>query len=388
MDRITSRTAEHVCRGHPDKFCDQVADRILDAAYAAAGELPAPAAATARAELRTAIEVLAKGEIVVVSGEVRLPPEIQGSVDVPALVREVYTTIGYPGSAEDLAVHNYVQEQAKEIRDLVDSSSADPHAVGAGDQGIMVGYATDETAELMPLEWVLARDICRRLREVAGPGQLGWVRPDGKSQVTLDGEGRIKSAIVAVQHAPDVCREEIEHEIRGRVLEPVLGDLAEVRVVINGGGGGTFIDGGPVADAGTVGRKIVVDAYGPRVPVGGGAYSGKDPSKVDRSAAYMARHIAKTIVAHQIGGAHECTVSLAFAIGQHQPEMVTARTDCGKDLSEWVRTHFRDLSPGAIIERLGLTNPRQWSYLSTAFHGHYGRSEFPWEAVAELGGER
>lgn len=376
------RTAEHVCEGHPDKLCDQIADRILDEAYSlAARDGSAADIARHRALCRTAIEVLAKGRLIVVSGETRLPEEVRGNLDVGGLVREVYRRVGYEEEVDRLEIVDHIQPQAIEIGQLVDAETG----VNAGDQGIMVGYATDETPEFMPREWVLARNICMRLGEVRRNGTLPWLRQDGKSQVTLDPEGRIVSVVVAAQHAAGVRREEIETAIRVHVLDPVLGELSGARVVINGGQeGSTFVEGGPLADAGTVGRKIVVDAYGPQVPVGGGAYSGKDPSKVDRSGAYMARHIAKTIVAQRIGRARRCTVTLAFAIGQRTPEMVTAMSETGRDLSPWVHDRFRDLSPGAIIERFGLTNPVGWSYVQSAAYGHYGRDIFPWEVITDL----
>ncbi|RMH18527.1 MAG: methionine adenosyltransferase [Acidobacteria bacterium] len=372
MTQKIPMTAEHVAAGHPDKFCDQVADRYLDEALKLAGDDPA-----VRRSVRTAIECLAKDNLLIISGEVKLPAAVRREIDPVALAREVWLDIGYPSceKAERLTVIDHIRAQSADI-----ARGTDAEVGGAGDQGIMVGYATDETPEMMPREWVLARDLIMKLRRLQLDGTLPWLRADCKSQVSLAADGEVQSVILAVQHAPDVTQEEIRQQVYERVITPVIGEVPQERVTVNGTG--QFVIGGPTGDAGVVGRKIVVDAYGPRVPVGGGAYSGKDASKVDRSAAYMARHIAKTIVAR--GDAKECTVRLAYGIGKHQPEMVTAVTDDGRDLSAWVRQAFGDLSPGAIIERLGLFSPNGWSYYQTAAHGHYGRDLFPWEKIADV----
>ncbi|MCX6625879.1 MAG: methionine adenosyltransferase domain-containing protein, partial [Acidobacteria bacterium] len=289
-------------------------------------------------------------------------------LDWEAIARHVYQdVIGY-GAADHLTVIPCVCKQSDDIKIGVDRN-------GAGDQGIMVGFATDETPEALPLEYVLARNLAWGLKDLRQ--KYPWFGPDGKTQVTLE-QGHVTSVVVAAQHDAKVTVEEVRTVVREELINLLLGEDIP-RVVINGTG--IFSVGGPNADAGVVGRKIVADAYGPRVPAGGGAYSGKDPTKVDRSAAYMARQIAKTIVAHRIGGARQCVVALAYAIGQCQPEMVTAVTDAGCDVSGWVREHFKDLSPGAIIERLGLQAPEGWSYLETAAYGHYGRDIFPWETV-------
>lgn len=372
MKKALPRTAEHVSEGHPDKFCDQVADRILDEVLRLAGGDQA-----ARTSVRTAIECLAKDNLLIVSGEANLPLEVWAKLDVGRLAREVWTRIGYGTDARELTVLDHIHTQSPDIA-VGDGGGVD---LGdrAGDQGIMVGYATNETPEFMPQEWIHARDICQRLAKLRADGTLLWLKSDCKSQVTMTAEGEVTAVIIAAQHAEGVSREEIEGQILSLVIEHVLPDVPG-RVVINGTG--IFLIGGPTGDAGVVGRKIVVDAYGPRVPVGGGAYSGKDPTKVDRSGAYMARHIAKTAVAERAGGAEECLVTLAFGIGQLQPEMVTAVTQDGTDVSGWVRERFPDLSPGAIIERFGLRNPDGWSYGDTAAYGHYGRDIFPWERVS------
>ena len=360
------RTAEHVSDGHPDKFCDQVADRILDEALTRASNLDE------RKAVRTAVECTAKNHLVLVTGEIKLPGDIRGKLDLAELVREVWCGIGYPEDEACLTVIDHLQAQSDEI-----ALAADQQA--AGDQGVMVGYATIETPEMMPREWVMARDLCLRLKELRTNGELPWLRPDSKSQVTLSHGGEVTSVILAAQHAEEISEEEVRERLLEGVVRPVVGDIPQDCVKVNGTG--IFTVGGTVGDAGVVGRKIVIDAYGPRVPVGGGAYSGKDPTKVDRSAAYMARHIAKTAVTEGIEGAKECLVSLAYGIGQHQPEMVTAVADNGEDLSAWVKEHFTDLSPAHIIERLGLLKGEGWSYFQTASFGHYGRTRFPWEGA-------
>ncbi|MCA1565719.1 MAG: methionine adenosyltransferase [Acidobacteria bacterium] len=374
MHTRIKRTAEHVSEGHPDKFCDQVADRILDEVLTLTGDNAAE-----RDSVRTAIECLAKDKLLIVSGEVKLPDHIRGRLPVVDLAREVWARIGYGIDPEELTVLDHVRSQTADIAQGVDVG-------GAGDQGIMVGYATDETPEFLPSEYVYARNICLRLAELRKTQKLPWLRSDCKSQVTIDADGKVLSVVVAAQHvAPPegVTDEDFLAQLRGDILSHVIAEVLPNkpdRLVVNGTG--TFVIGGPTGDAGVVGRKIVVDAYGPRVPVGGGAYSGKDPTKVDRSAAYFARLIAKTVVAEKIEGARECTVKLAYAIGQPQPEMLTVVTETGADVSEWVKGKFGDLSPRNIIERLRLRKPEGWSYLETAAYGHYGRDIFPWEKVS------
>lgn len=405
MSQAVNRTAEHVGAGHPDKFCDQVADRLLDTTLQLCGDVDAH-----RCAARTAIECLAKNNLLQISGETTWPEPVamkllglakhrvgdkELPVDVVALARDVWRDVGY-GTGEELAVLNHICPQSPDIAKGDGEGGVD--LGGAGDQGIMVGYATDETHEMMPREWLLARNICRQLRQQRIAKTLPWLASDDcKSQVTINSEGRISNVIIAVHHT-DVDVVDLRKEVFAQVVRPILEEqgatgaevwdkkgrfkIADVHGAINGTG--KFTIGGPLGDAGVVGRKIVVDAYGPRVPVGGGAYSGKDPTKVDRSAAYMARHIAKAVVAHQIGGAKECLVQIAYGIGQLKPEMVTAVTDRGEDVGEWVKAKFPDLEPTRIIEYLGLRRPDGWSYSQSAAYGHYGRSEFPWEKVANV----
>jgi S-adenosylmethionine synthetase len=406
MGQHFPRTAEHVSEGHPDKFCDQVADRILDEVLNGASKQdqekkPAKPEDAVLQKVRTAIECLVKDNLLIVSGEVKVTEEIQGKLDIITLARSVWKTVGYGdiwsggyGAMSktqvnaELTVINHVRTQSEDIAGeespMDDEEGTGVDEGGAGDQGIMVGYATDETPELMPLEWLLARNLCQKLRDLRLDGTLPWLRSDCKTQVTLDEKGAVQSVIVAAQHSLDIKRKEIKGQLIEHVVRPVLGqDVADVRI----NGAGRFAIGGPTGDAGVVGRKIVIDAYGPRVPVGGGAYSGKDPTKVDRSAAYMCRHIAKAVVQNKIQGARECTVSLAYGIGQHKPEMFTAITDTGVDIGNAVKEALNlndskdrsPLSPKAIIERLMLREPKGWSYYQTASYGHYGRDIFPWE---------
>lgn len=353
LKRCPVLTAEMVTDGHPDKFCDQVADAILDCAL------------ESDPKSRVAIECLVKDNLLIISGELCT----SANLNVEAIVRGVWQKIGY-GDPRELIVINFIRKQSEDIAQGVDIG-------GAGDQGIMVGLATDETPEMLPLEYVHARKICERLKHLRESKELSWLKPDGKSQVTIQG-GAVTNIVIAAQHDESIGIGDVRAEIKRHIVEPLFGSVKNL--VINGTG--RFTVGGPFADAGVVGRKVVVDAYGPRVPVGGGAYSGKDPSKLDRSGAYMARHIAKTIVTHRIGNARECLVSLAYGIGQRKPLMVTAVTDTGRDVSKWVKNHFPDLSPEAITEYLGLRNPKGWSYLETAAFGHFGRVGFPWEDIS------
>jgi S-adenosylmethionine synthetase len=373
MNKRITRTAEHVSEGHPDKFCDQVADGILDEVLRLSDNNR-----QRRDSIRTAIECLAKDDTLTISGEVKLPDEIRDQLKVGEIAREIWKRIGYGTDAEQLEVRDEIRTQTPDIAQGVDNG-------GAGDQGIMVGYATDETSEFMPDEWIYARNICLRLTNLRKTETLRWLRSDCKSQVTISDEGRVLSVIIAAQHGElpaGVTESDFQAQVRSEILAHVIKDVlpnVPDRLVVNGTG--VFLIGGPAGDAGVVGRKIVVDAYGPRVPVGGGAYSGKDPTKVDRSAAYMARYIAKNIVAHKIGNARECTVKIAYGIGQVQPEMVTAITDTGEDLGKWVRSNFNDLSPRHIIDSLELRERDGWTYLDTAAYGHYGRDAFPWEKI-------
>lgn len=378
-----AHTCEHVRAGHPDKLCDQVADAIVDQcllAAAAVGEARTHHPDHIAAQ-RFGLEILAKGYLVVLSGEMRLGPNVARQVDFDAIVRETWAQLGYLG-AEHLTIINHIQAQQPELQ-------ASSDRLGAGDQGIMVGYACEETPCLLPTEYVVARDICMELDRVLSTKSVDWIRPDGKAQVSVGAGGDIQKIVVGVQHTevvagltrPSDIQEHIHQYVAEQVIPKVLGRaLSSEAIVVNGTG--SFAIGGPVGDAGVVGRKIVVDAYGPRVAVGGGAFSGKDPTKVDRSGAYMARHIARAALGAGVHGARSVTVHLAYAIGGRQPEMVAGFTEDGQDLSAWIRDNFVDLAPTAIAERFDLWRPSAkagWSYRDTARYGHFGRPHLPWE---------
>lgn len=322
------RTAEHVFAGHPDKVCDQISDAILDACVK---DDPLG---------RTAVEVLGSHGTLMIGGEVTTAAQ----VDYEAIAREVYEEIGY---TQPLEVHAKIVTQSPEIANGVDTG-------GAGDQGIMVGYATNETEELMPTELVLARKLAETLH-AAGFG------PDGKTQVTLDKDD-IVSVTASVQHASEQDLEIVRSLVEG-IISQTLGEVAVKHV----NPAGEFTIGGFEADAGLTGRKIIVDQYGPQIPAGGGAFSGKDGTKVDRSAAYMARKIACDFVR---AGAGEALVKIAYAIGVAEPVMVSAVVD-GADR----KVEGYDLQPRAIIEQLGLSEPK---FRETARAGHFGHG-FAWD---------
>jgi S-adenosylmethionine synthetase len=375
-----ARTAEQVTKGHPDKFCDQVADHILDKALGLCRDCK-----ELHKAVRTGIECLVKENLLMVTGEVTVPDEVKAGLDVVKLAREVWAEVGYTDKGK-LIIISHIRPQSPDIagKHAVGTHERGADEGGAGDQGIMVGYATDETEEMMPQEWIYARDLCMELTKLRENKILPWLKADGKSQVTVDANGRVVSVVLAAHHSKVISTRDLRKELKNLVIRKVIGDklAKDCRILINGTG--LFVRGGPFADAGVVGRKIVADAYGPRVPVGGGAYSGKDPSKVDRSAAYMARLIAKKIVKEKVRGAKECTVTLAYCIGQVQPEMITAITDKGRDVSDWVKRNYTDLSPRNIIDQLGLLYPgleHGWSYCKASANGHYGRDIFPWECV-------
>ena len=351
-------TSESVTEGHPDKIADQISDSVLDAIIA---QDP---------KARVACETFVSTGLAVVGGEITTTTY----VDLPSIVRRTLKDIGYLDAThgigfETCAVLNAIGTQSPDIAMGVDTG-------GAGDQGMMFGYATDETPELMPLPILLAQSLCRRLAEVRKNGTLPWVRPDGKSQVTVEYEDdvpkRVKTVVISTQHDPMehavIRKAVIEH-----VIKPVLGDwIKEGEPEYHVNPTGNFVVGGPQGDAGLTGRKIIVDTYGGFARHGGGAFSGKDPTKVDRSAAYAARWVAKNVVA--AGLAKRCEVQLAYAIGVVQPVSVLVTTFGTSALPEEVieravREQF-DLSPRGIIEALELRNP---IYRATAAYGHFGR---------------
>ena len=351
-------TSESVTEGHPDKIADQISDAVLDAIL------------TRDPRARVACETFVTTGMAVVGGEITTSTY----VDLPKLVRGTLRSIGYTDAtygigADNCSVLNAIGTQSQDIAQGVDTG-------GAGDQGMMFGYATDETPELMPLPILLAHRLCERLSQVRKSGELAWVRPDGKSQVTVEYEGdrplRVTTVVLSTQHNPDVSQDEIKRDVINHVIKPVLGDWIKDEPVYHVNPTGRFEVGGPQGDAGLTGRKIIVDTYGGFARHGGGAFSGKDPTKVDRSAAYAARWVAKNIVAS--GLAKRCEVQLAYAIGVAQPVSILVQTFGTGTLSDdiierAVREQF-DLTPRGIIEALELRNP---IYRATAAYGHFGR---------------
>ena len=367
-------TSESVTEGHPDKVCDQISDGVLDAILA-----QDPTA-------RVACETVTATGMVLVAGQITC----DCFVDIAQIARRTLLDIGYNSpemgfNGNTCAVLTAIDEQSKDIAMGVDASF-DDKSIGAGDQGMMFGYACDETMELMPAPIGYAHNLTRALTALRKDGTLPWLRPDGKSQVSVqyDDEGRperIDAVVVSTQHAESIDIDTLRQTVIDTVIRPNLPKRlldADTKFYVNPTG--RFVLGGPAADTGLTGRKIIVDTYGGYAAHGGGAFSGKDPTKVDRSAAYMARYIAKNIVA--AGLARKCQLELAYAIGVAQPVSVLAETfGTGKlsdgELSALVRRSF-DLRPAAIIERLNLRRP---IYQPTAAYGHFGRMDLdlPWE---------
>ncbi|PYV43026.1 MAG: methionine adenosyltransferase [Acidobacteria bacterium] len=360
-------TSESVTEGHPDKIADQISDAILDAILA---QDPMG---------RVACETLVTTGIAMIAGEITT----KCYVDFPKVVRETIRGVGYTRAkygfdADTCSVISSIDEQSPDIALGVDTG-------GAGDQGLMFGFATNETEELMPMAIMLAHKLTRRLSEVRKKGVLDWVRPDGKSQVTVLYEGyrpiRVETVVVSTQHSPDVSIEKVRQEVLEQVIYPVIPErLRDGKTQYHINPTGRFAIGGPQGDCGLTGRKIIVDTYGGYGHHGGGAFSGKDPSKVDRSASYMARYLAKNIVAAKI--ADRVEIQLAYAIGVAQPVSVMVDTfGTGKiaepKIEEILRAEF-NLTPRGIIESLNLRRP---IYKKTAAYGHFGRSEpeFTWE---------
>lgn len=376
-------TSESVTEGHPDKICDQISDGVLDAILK---DDP---------DGRVACECIATTGLVVVSGEIRT----KTYVDIPAIARGIIREIGYDNAEygfdyKACAVLTSINEQSADIAIGVDDDIASGKKIGAGDQGMMFGFACDDTPELMPLPIMLAHGLTRKLSEVRKSGKIAYLRPDGKSQVTVeyvDGKPvRVDTVVLSTQHDEGVGQEQIREDILREVIRPVCGAMIDEKTIFHINPTGRFIIGGPPGDCGLTGRKIIVDTYGGMGRHGGGCFSGKDPTKVDRSGAYMARYIAKNIVA--AGLARRCEVQLAYAIGYPEPVSVYVDTFGTASVVDGVAPELIDerlaamvrevfpLSPGDIISVLDLRKP---IYRKTAAYGHFGRSEpeFTWEKV-------
>lgn len=381
-------TSESVTEGHPDKIADQVSDAILDAILK---DDP---------NARVACETTVTTGMALIAGEISTTTY----VDIPKVVRETIKEIGYTRAKygydyETMAILTAIDEQSPDIAQGVDKaleyrvkdSEEEIEATGAGDQGLMFGYATNETETYMPLAIYLSHQLAKRLSDVRKDGTLNYLRPDGKVQVTVeydenDNPVRIDTIVVSTQHAEDVTLEQIQEDIKAHVIYPTVPENLineQTKFYINPTG--RFVIGGPQGDAGLTGRKIIVDTYGGYARHGGGCFSGKDPTKVDRSAAYAARYVAKNIVA--AGLADQCEVQLAYAIGVAEPVSIAIDTfGTGKvsegQLVEAVRKHF-DLRPAGIIKMLDLKQP---IYKQTAAYGHFGRTDvlFPWEKLDKV----
>jgi S-adenosylmethionine synthetase len=369
-------TSESVSMGHPDKLADQISDGVLDALIA---QDP---------HSRVACETLVTTGMAMIAGEITS----RGSIDYPTVVRNVIRDVGYIDDqmgicADTCAVLVAVGKQSPDIAQGVNENQAAGKDIGAGDQGLMFGYAMNDTPELMPLPIALAHRILHRLTEARQQKEVDWLRPDSKSQVTVEFDGpravRVDTVVVSTQHAPSATSKQIREYVIDRIIKPCLPEeLVNGKITYHINPTGRFVVGGPQGDCGLTGRKIIVDSYGGWGRHGGGAFSGKDPTKVDRSAAYMARHVAKNIVA--AGLADRCELQLAYAIGVSDPVSVHVDTDgTGRiedaRICELVKETF-PLTPGGIIKYLDLRRP---IYRKTAAGGHFGRSEpeFTWEAT-------
>jgi S-adenosylmethionine synthetase len=361
-------TSESVTEGHPDKVCDYIADSILDAYL------------QGDSRSRVACEVLCKEDIVIIAGEFTS----SGLVDHEAVARQAIREIGYidpsaPFNADGVRVKQYISKQSSEIAQGVNVDSNVEHEQGAGDQGIMFGYATDETPELMPLPILLAHRLARGLAEDRRSGSFSWLRPDGKTQVSVLYDDNtpvaVTNVIVSPQHSPSISRESVVSYVQGSLAPRALGIWYNDKIRFHVNPTGSFIHGGPSADAGVTGRKIMVDTYGGAGRHGGGAFSGKDPSKVDRSGAYFCRFIARQLVKQKF--ARRAEIQISYAIGEAHPLSVKVDTFGTGDAAvaaEYVKG--LDFRPASIIERFKLLRP---IYRQTTNYGHFGKPGLPWE---------
>lgn len=344
-------TVESVTSGHPDKICDQISDAILDEAI------------KQDPNSRVAIETFGSHNLLIIGGELTT----KAKINYTKIARKIYyKDIGYTNK---LKIITEIAKQSPDIALGVNSG-------GAGDQGIMYGFASNETKELLPYGLVIAQKLAARLEALRkNDPKFRWLKPDGKTQVTIKNYNKIDTILVSCQHTEDINKEDIEKYLIKYLIQPTIGYLPK-KILINPTG--RFIKGGFEADTGLTGRKIMVDSYGGLIPHGGGCFSGKDPSKVDRSGAYMARYVAKNMVAN--GLAKQCLVSIAYAIGKAEPLMIYACDEKNKNLSKFVKKRF-DFRPQAIIEKLKLRQP---FYLKTSTYGHFGKNYLPWEKVERI----
>ena len=347
MSKTRLFTSESVTEGHPDKICDQVSDAILDACL------------SQDPESRVAVDCMGAHGAFYISGELTSRAEI----NPVRIAKSVYKQIGY---TDKLKVTVNLVRQSADIAIGVDVG-------GAGDQGIMYGYATNETESYMPLGVELVNKLTKGLEDLRKSGKVEWLMPDGKAQVTVD-RGSVTKVLISCQHRDSVGQNEIAKTIERLLIEPIIAKKGKnYEILVNPTG--RFVNGGFNADTGLTGRKIMVDSYGGMMSHGGGAFSGKDPSKVDRSGAYMARYVAKNLVHRKLG--KRCLVSVSYAIGVSEPQMLYAINEENEDLSDYVKNSF-DFRPLSIIEKLNL---RQAIYRETAAYGHFGRAGFPWEEI-------
>ena len=342
-------TVESVTSGHPDKVCDQISDAILDECL------------KQDPNTRAGIETFGNHGLLVIGGEVTT----LANFDAEKIAKEVYKKIGYE---KDLKVITGIVKQSPDIAQGVDTG-------GAGDQGIMYGFATNETEKFLPTAVVKVHELAKGLEDLRKNGNISWLKPDGKTQITVE-NGKIKTILVSCQHDENVNQEEIKKQLIEKLIKPIIGDITGIEILVNPTG--RFVQGGFEADAGLTGRKIMVDTYGGLITHGGGCFSGKDPSKVDRLAAYMCRFAAKNLVAS--GFANQCLVSVAYAIGKAEPLMVEAVNEKGESLTDIVKNNF-DFRPKAIIESLNLRQP---IYSQTSAYGHFGKDNLPWEKTIQL----
>lgn len=351
LNKAGTYTVESVTSGHPDKICDQISDAILDECL------------KRDPKARVAVETFGSHGLLVIGGEITTRAN---NVDFAEIARKVYREIGH---SDDLKILTNIIKQSPDISQGVDTG-------GAGDQGIMYGFACGETPMCLPLAVVRVHQLAAGLEKLRKESpKFSWLKPDGKTQITAL-NGKIKSVLVSAQHDENTPSAEIKKLLTDYLIKPFIGDISDVEVLVNPTG--KFVVGGFEADTGLTGRKIIVDTYGGLIPHGGGCFSGKDPTKVDRSAAYMARFAAKNIVAN--GLAKQCLVSVAYAIGRAEPVMIEVVNEKEESLAELVKLKF-DFRPQAIIERLNLRKP---IYRQTAVYGHFTKPHLPWEQIIKL----